>query len=158
METFKAWKELIKAVKGISSAIEGENSKGGSGEVDNTNYLISLGNNSYGLINKNLDAAKLAFNIEEFQDIIPTKVGDLFTQEGVNIINSILSDEIIKNRSVQVCLFAKDSPEGNILSPIVTLRFINNANKYEILFNLNYAGYTSDKFTLDTPMSYGGIE
>ena len=156
METFKAWKELIKAVKGISSAIEGENSEGGSGEVDNTNYIILLGSN-YGLVNKNLDASKLAFNIKEIKDLEPEKVGDLFTQEGVDIINSMLSNEIIKAISVQVFVFVKDSPIGDLLSSFVTLRFDNITNKYSILFNLHYSGYTSDKFTLDTPMSKDGL-
>ena len=156
METFKAWKELIKAVKGISSAIEGEDSKGDSGEVDNTNYIIPLDGN-LGLVNKNLDATKLAFDLEEFIGIKPEKVGDLFTQEGVDIINSMLSNEIIKRKNVQVFMFLKDSPEGDLLATIVTLGFDSNINKYRILFNLNYGGYTSDKFTLDTPMSRGGM-
>ena len=156
METFKAWKELIKAVKGISSAIEGENPEGGSGEVDNTNYIIPLDGN-LGLVNKNLDASKLAFDIETILDLKPTKVGDLFTQEGVDIINSMLSNEIIKRRNVQVFVFLKDSSEGDLLATIVILGFDSNINKYIILFNSNYGGYTSDKFTLDTPMSKGGM-
>ena len=157
METFKAWKELIKAVKGISSAIEGENSEGGSGEVDNTNYIILLGSN-YGLVNKNLDASKLAFNIKEIKDLEPEKVGDLFTQEGVDIINSMLSNEIIKTEAVSVFVFVKDTSEGDLLGSVVTLGFDSNTNKYGILFRLKYAGYTSDKFTLDTPMSQGGSQ
>ena len=151
METFKAWKELIKAVKGISSAIEGEDSKGDSGEVDNTNYIIPLDGN-LGLVNKNLDASKLVFNIEERKHVNPKKVGDLFTQEGVDIINSMLSNEIIKTEAVSVFVFVKDTSGGDLLSPVVTLGFDSITNKYGILFKLNYAGYTSDKFTLDTPM------
>ena len=157
METFKAWKELIKAVKGISSAIEGEDSKGGSGEVDNTNYFIPLGSNR-GFVNKNLDATKVVFSVDEesIESLKPTKVGDIFTQEGVDIINSMLSNEIIKKGSVAAFVFIKDSSEGDLLVPVVQLRF-DITNKYQILFNVNYAGYTRDKFTLNTPMSEEGI-
>lgn len=156
METFKAWKELIKAVKGISSAIEGEDSKEGSGEVDNTNYIIHLGSN-LGLVNKNLDNTKLAFDVESTESFAPTKVGDIFTQDGVDIINSMLSNEIIKTRSVKVFVFLKDTSRGNFLYPIVNLGFTNTTNKYIITYGLNTKSYTSDKFTLDTPMSQDGL-
>ena len=156
MERFKPWKELVLALKSIADAIEGEDSKGDSGEVDNTNYIIPL-NDAVGLVNKNLDASKLVFNIEERKHVNPKKVGDLFTQEGVDIINSMLSNEIIKTEAVSVFVFVKDTSGGDLLSPVVTLGFDSITNKYGILFKLNYAGYTSDKFTLDTPMSKDGL-
>ena len=155
METFKAWKELIKAVKGISSAIEGENSEGGSTIKDDANYLVRIGS-SYGLVNKNLDTTKLAFDVEEFIDIKPKKVGDLFTQEGVDIINSMLSNEIIKRKPIEVFVFFKDTSEGDLLYPIVKFEFGND--KYIIRHEpSNTVASTSNKFTLDTPMSKEGL-
>ena len=150
METFKAWKELIKAVKGISSAIEGENSEGSSAANDNTNYLIDLAGQYYGLVNKNLDSTKLAFDVGE--QFTPTKLGDIFTQEGIDIINSMLSNEFIKTNQVSVFIFAKDIPNGDWLEEMMELKFDGSTNKYIISMGL-YRGDTIDEFTVDTPMS-----
>lgn len=157
MGEFKVMKELVKALTYIGDAIEGENSKEGSVIKDNANYLTQI-DNSYRLVNRNLDSSKLAFNINEvFPSFTPVKVGDIFTQEGVDIINSMLSNELIKTHEVVICVFLKDTSAGNLLTPLVTLGFNNNVNKYAIRYNRNISGFTSDKFTLDTPMSKGGI-
>jgi len=153
METFKAWKELIKAVKGISSAIEGEDSKGGSCEVDNINYINE---EERILFNRNLDNTKLAFDAATGPTSMQ-KVGDLFNQEGIDIINSMLPI-LVNNqeRYWDVYFFIKDAPTGNVAQPIVKLMY----NGVDNLFAMKCGGYVariSDKFTLDTAMSQGGV-
>lgn len=157
MGEFKPLKELVKALTYIGDAIEGEESKGDSVIKDDTNYLTQ-NDNIYGLVNRNLDSSKLAFHVEGVAggQLVPTKVGDIFTQEGVDIINSMLSNELIKTHEVGICVFFKDTSAGNLLIPLVTLGFNNNVNKYAIRYQ-KISGFTSDKFTLDTPMSQGGI-
>lgn len=150
METFKAWKELIKAVKGISSAIEGGNS---GGEVDNTNYIDE---ENLLLFNKNLDNTKLAFDTSTGPAIIQ-KVGDLFNQEGVDIINSMLPILVDnKNKICKVYVFIKDSHTGNVAANFITLTYEARMDEF-VMREGAYVGRVSDKFTLDTPMSKGGI-
>lgn len=153
MKEFKPLKELVKALTYIGDAIEGENSKEGSVSNDDANYVIIIGDGNFGLVNKNLDSTKLAFNLEEFLSFVPTKVGDIFTQEGVDIINSMLTNNLIKTNGVRVFVFLKDTLEGNLLHGLVSLRFNDNTNKYAITYGTNnITGSTSDKFTLDTPL------
>ena len=159
MGEFKVMKELIKALTYIGDAIEGEDSKEAYVVNDDANYLLNF-DGDYMLINKNLDSTKLAFGYEEvLNEIVPTKVGDIFTQEGVDIINSMLSNELIKTHKINVFVFFKDTQEGDLLINIVSLRFKNDINKYTIIYGSNViTGSTSDKFTLDTPMYSNGIQ
>lgn len=145
METFKAWKELIKAVKGISSAIEGENS---GGEVDNINYIDK--DNGI-LVNKNLDSTKLAFDIGGSM-FVPTKVGDLFNQEGVDIINSMLSILVdYPDSELIIYVFIKDSPVGNAVFDVIHLLYERRMDEF-VMIRYGYTGRVSDKFTIDTPL------
>lgn len=157
MKEFKPLKELVKALTYIGDAIKGEDSKEPSIANDDTNYLIALNNDGYAFVNKSLDSAKLAFNIEVSNLLIPTKVGDIFTQEGVNIINSMISNNIVKTSPTRIFGFFKDRPEGNLFLGFgVALGFYNSRNEYMIMYrgrNGNFVGFTSDKFNLDIPMS-----
>lgn len=159
MKEFKPLKELVKALIYIGDAIEGEEPKGNSIANDDTNYLIVVGDNEYRFVNKNLDSTKIAFDLKDAESLIPKKVGDIFTQEGVDIINSMLSNNLIKTNEIKVFVFLKDTVEGDLLYSLVSLRFKNDTNEYIIIYGTNnITGSTSDKFTLDTPMYDNGIQ
>ena len=158
MKEFKPLKELVKALTYIGDAIKGEESKEDSIIKDDSNYVIIISRNNYGFVNKNLDSTKLAFNIENVS-FTPRIVGEIFTQEGVDIINSMLSNNIIKANTVKVFVFLKDTPEGDLLYSPVSLTFKNSTNEYIIMYGeSNITGSTSDKFTLDTPMNNNSIQ
>lgn len=151
MGEFKVMKELIKALTYIGDAIKGEDSKEPSIVNDDTNYMIAIGG-GYGFINKNLDSTKIVFDPKDARSLIPKKVGDIFTQEGVDIINSMLSYKFGEGETIKVFLFLKTT-EINGLTPVVSLKFSNNTNEYVMTYGTNnIIGSTSDKFTLDTPM------
>ena len=158
MEKFKPLKELVKALTYIGDAIKGEESEEDSIIKDDSNYVIIIGRGNFGFVNKNLDSTKVAFNIENVS-FTPTILGDIFTQEGVDIINSMLSHNLIKTNTIKVFVFLKDTPEGNLLYSPVSLRFKDDTNEYIIEYGeRNITGSTSDKFTLDTPMKNNSIQ
>lgn len=151
MGKFKPLKELVRALTYIGDAIECKESEGNSVANDNTNYMIAIGGD-YGFINKNLDSTKIVFDPKDARSLIPKKVGDIFTQEGVDIINSMLSYEFGEGETIKVFLFLKTT-KINGLTPVVSLKFSNNTNEYVMTYGTNnIIGSTSDKFTLDTPM------
>lgn len=160
MRKFKPLKELVRALTYIGDAIESENSKGDSTVNDDTNYVVIIGNGHFGIANKNLDSTKLAFNVNELTNSFkPKKVGDIFTQEGVDIINNMLSNNIIKTNTIKVFVFVKDTAEGDLLYSPVSLGFANNTNEYKIMYSANnIIGFTNDKFTLDTPLLNNGVQ
>lgn len=124
-----------------------------SGEVDNTNYINE---EKRILFNRNLDNTKLAFDAATALISIQ-KVGDLFNQEGIDIINSMLPILVNnQNRYWDVYFFIKDAPTGNVAEPMVSLMYNGVDNLFTMKFG-SYSARVSDKFTLDTPMSRGGI-
>lgn len=155
MERFKPWKELVLALKSIADAIEGKSSGSGGGEIDNTLYFDFPDI----IINKNLDSTKIAFDVENtnMRDLVPSKLGDILNQAGVDVINDMFDKLIekkgIDNRTYKAKAFIKGTSYGDIFGSILefsvseTERFIGfDANDY-------YVGTTTDKFTVDTVMS-----
>lgn len=150
MERFKPWKELVLALRSIADAIEGKGS-GSDEQIDNKIYAAYVGERA--LINKNMDISKFKYNPFVPNIFVPTKLEDVLTQEGVDIINSIL--DFSKNSgdswSYNIGVFGEEDNENILVSNILTLYKNPDSEKCYLTINdIHYYFETTDKFALDT--------